>query len=94
MNETPKKPTCPICEEGTGRVEVTWPAGAPGYAYEEEEFWDEDGQFHSHFGQPHYTYYECDNGHEWSVGGVRKCPARVCKWNEMDRDWLDEEEKE
>ena len=64
---------CPECVKVRGRSVVT-EGGGRTTLMSPNNYYDEDGIFHSHDPNITTTTYSCSNGHEWTDKSKSSCP--------------------
>lgn len=68
---------CPQCVAAGARSTVRT-SGVSRTLACSQEYWDEDGRYHSHDPNRHTTRWFCSNGHVWAVNSYPVCPS--CGW--------------
>lgn len=71
-------PVCPTCVVPPDKI---WSMGAMSTCMGYNNYYDSEGNYHSHDPNRHEYNWRCSNGHTWSVS--RYNPCGVCDYNKV-----------
>lgn len=75
MTNIYEKRFCPECHEKHEKSKVYNMGSTSTLIGGGGEYWDEEGEYHSHNPNTITTSYRCSKGHKWQIEKRRECPA-------------------